>query len=165
MRFLKLITIMIVLSLSFSLKAFAEELSDSDLLDCSSVTQKWDCIETCGDGEEMYCGGCGVDVGGAIGKKLGKDAKRWADGECRGEDEYSSDFEGPVVLCPKLLWCGVQNAAAKSDLKNLLKYEKERRKEKRNLNKNCKNPVDVTGAGTWLCCDSPEAKKKSYCQN
>ena len=60
-------------------------------------------------------------VGGAIGKKLGKDAKRWADGECRGEDEYSSDFEGPVVLCPKLLWCGVQNAAAKSDLKNLLK--------------------------------------------
>ena len=156
---------MIVISLSFSLKAFAQELSDSKLLDCSSVTQKWDCIETCGDGEEINCGGFGVDVGGAIGKKLDNDAKRWTDGECRGEDEYSSDFEGPVVLCLKLLWCGVQNAAEKSELKNLLKYEKERRKEKINFKKNCKNFVDVTGAGSWLCCDSPEAKKQSYCQN
>jgi hypothetical protein len=75
MRILKLITIMIVISLSFSLKAFAKEFSDSNLSDCSSVTQKWDCIETCGDGEEMNCGGCGVDVDGTIGKKLGKDAQ------------------------------------------------------------------------------------------
>ena len=139
-------------------------MSDSDLLDCSSVTNKWDCTEKCVAGGQRLCGYCGSTDGGPIGKKIGKGAKKWEDGGCRGEDEYSSDFTNPVVICPKLVLCGVQDAATKSLLKNYLESEKERRKGIKNLIDNCNNPVDITGVGTWLCCDSPENKKLLSCR-